>query len=243
MALTLKDKKLVFVANITEVNSESARSDGESSGDDGSSGWQDIKPVIVCGPSGVGKGTLLNRLKAEHPGVFEVAVSHTSRGAREGERDGHHYHFVTRENFENLINEGAFLEYADVHGNYYGTSLKAVETVANNGCICLLEIDIQGAQNVKEKTVCNSVFVDCPGEDAQAKVEVLRERLTGRGTENESKIAKRLKTAESEFTFLDNNPTFFDHIIHNDNVDNACKILERHFSGWYPSKVVPSETN
>merc|ERR1711925_29372 len=203
-----------------------------------------IRTVIVCGPSGVGKGTLLKRLKDQHPGVFEVAVSHTSRAAREGEENGAHYHFVTRENFEDLINEGAFLEYADVHGNYYGTSLKAVENVANNGCICLLEIDFQGALLIQKKTVCNSVFIDCPGKDATAKVDVLRERLKGRGTENEKKIEKRLQTARTEFEFLDNNPTFFDHVINNDDVDNACKILESHFAGWYPSKVVvPFEEN
>jgi len=201
-----------------------------------------INPVVVCGPSGVGKGTLLKRLKKEHPGIFEVAVSHTSRAPREGEENGIHYHFVTRENFEELINESAFLEYADVHGNYYGTSLKAVENVANNGCICLLEIDIQGAQNVKEKTICNSIFIDCPGENCESKVEVLRGRLTGRGTENEEKIAKRLKTATEEFNFLEENPSFFDHIINNDNLDNACKILESYFSQWYPTKIVSKKS-
>merc|ERR550519_3010365 len=104
------------------------------------------KPVIVIGPSGVGKGTLLKKVREKYPGSFQVAVSHTSRKPRVGEQNGVHYNFVDRTNFEKMIKNNAFVEYADVHGNWYGTSIESIEKVTDSGAICLLEIDIQGAE-------------------------------------------------------------------------------------------------
>ena len=101
------------------------------------------RPVVVCGPSGVGKGTLLNRLMAEHPEAFGFSVSHTTRQPRPGEVDGVHYHFVQKEDMEAGIQRGEFVEYAHVHSNMYGTSVKGVEDVRAAGKTCLLDIDVQ----------------------------------------------------------------------------------------------------
>ena len=103
----------------------------------------DQRPVVVCGPSGVGKGTLLNRLMAEHPESFGFSVSHTTRQPRAGEVDGVHYHFVKKEDMEAAITRGEFIEYARVHSNMYGTSVKGVEDVRAAGKTCLLDIDVQ----------------------------------------------------------------------------------------------------
>ena len=103
----------------------------------------DSRPVVVCGPSGVGKGTLLNRLMAEHPEDFGFSVSHTTRQPRAGEVDGVHYHFVKKEDMEEAITRGEFIEYARVHSNMYGTSVKGVEDVRAAGKTCLLDIDVQ----------------------------------------------------------------------------------------------------
>ena len=101
------------------------------------------RPVVVCGPSGVGKGTLLNRLIAEHPDAFGFSVSHTTRQPRPGEVNGVHYHFVLKEDMEAAIKRGEFVEYARVHSNMYGTSIKGVEDVRAAGKTCLLDIDVQ----------------------------------------------------------------------------------------------------
>ena len=103
----------------------------------------DQRPVVICGPSGVGKGTLLTRLMAEHPDSFGFSVSHTTRQPRAGEVDGVHYHFVKKEDMEAAITRGEFIEYARVHSNMYGTSVKAVEDVRAAGKTCLLDIDVQ----------------------------------------------------------------------------------------------------
>lgn len=90
----------------------------------------ELFPVVVTGPSGVGKGTLIGRLLQQYPNQFGFSVSHTTRGSRPGEVNGVHYHFVSKEEFEKLIGENQFIEHANVHGNYYGTSLGAVEDVS-----------------------------------------------------------------------------------------------------------------
>jgi guanylate kinase len=112
---------------------------------------QPLKPVVICGPSGVGKGTLIEMLMKRFPdGQLGFSVSHTTRPPREGEQDGVHYNFTTVEQIKKDIEEGKFIEYAEVHGKYYGTSIAAVESVQASGKICILDIDVQGAEKVKK---------------------------------------------------------------------------------------------
>ena len=149
--------------------------------------------LVICGPSGVGKGTLIERLKQDYPHAFGFSVSHTTRGPRPGEEDGVHYHFVTVGQMEADIEAGKFLEYANVHGNFYGTSIAAVESVKKTGKICILDIDVQGARQCRQAQLPGAyVFVSPPS------FEALEQRLRGRGTEAEDKIQKRLANARGE---------------------------------------------
>ncbi|KAG8779416.1 hypothetical protein FRC15_010202 [Serendipita sp. 397] len=102
-----------------------------------------LRPLVLSGPSGVGKSTLLKRLFREHPERFGFSVSHTTRKKREGEEDGVAYHFVTMEEFDRMIDRKEFIEFATFSGNKYGTSIKAVEDVATTGKKCILDIDSQ----------------------------------------------------------------------------------------------------
>ncbi|ETV88381.1 guanylate kinase, variant [Aphanomyces astaci] len=109
-------------------------------------------PLVVTGPSGVGKGTLITRLLGKYPTQFGFSVSHTTRDPRKGEVDGVAYNFVTADEFESHVQSNAFLEFAYVHGNGYGTSVRAVEEVQTQEKICILDIDIQGVQQVKKSS-------------------------------------------------------------------------------------------
>jgi len=174
----------------------------------------------VCGPSGVGKGTLLNRLMAEYPDEFGFSVSHTTRAPRAGEQDGVHYNFCDKAKMEAMIANGEFIEYARVHNNIYGTSIAAVRAVSGAGKTCLLDIDVQGADSVK-KTNLNArfLFVSPPS------FADLETRLRGRGTEDEEKIQLRLKNAHGEMAYLEK-PNFFDSVIVNDNLEHAYAKLK-----------------
>merc|ERR1719384_61978 len=133
------------------------------------------RPLVLCGPSGSGKSTLMKKLTEEFSEAFGFSVSHTTRQPRPGERDGVEYHFVTK-----LVSEGAFLEFATFSGNNYGTSRAAVETVKQEGKICILDIDVQGVKNIKRTDLDpDYVFIKPPSRAA------LEERLRARRTENE----------------------------------------------------------
>jgi len=181
------------------------------------------RPVVVCGPSGVGKGTLLGRLLKEYPEEFGFSVSHTTRKPRPGEVDGVHYHFAEKSDMEAMIARSEFIEYAHVHTNIYGTSIAAVQAVSSSGKACLLDIDVQGAEIVKRSDLdARFVFIAPP---SYAELE---RRLRGRGTETEDKVQVRLKTARAEMAYLDD-PTkkgFFDRVIVNDDLDKAYGELE-----------------
>lgn len=105
---------------------------------------QRTKPIAIVGPSGVGKSTLIDRLMADSPDVFEFSISCTTRQPRPGEVDGKHYYFISSEEFIRRNEEGEFIEWAEVNGEYYGTSLEVVKDIAARGKICLLDIDVQG---------------------------------------------------------------------------------------------------
>ncbi len=148
---------------------------------------------MISGPSGVGKGTVCARLRTAHPEAF-YSVSMTTRPARPGEVDGVHYHFVGSDEFRHLIDGGDLLEWAVVHGaNYYGTPKAAVEDALADGRCVVLEIDLQGARQVKQNMPeARLVFLEPPS------WEELVERLRGRGTEDEAAQARRLATARQE---------------------------------------------
>ena len=179
-----------------------------------------LRPIVMCGPSGVGKGTLINRLMADFPGKFGFSVSHTTRAPRPGETDGVHYNFVEKAAMEADIAEGKFLEHAHVHENIYGTSLAAVEAVATKGQVCVLDIDVQGAEIVKKSTL-DALFVFI----APPSMEELEKRLRGRGTEKEESIQKRLANAAGEMakTEVDG---FFHAVIINDDLEKAYGELK-----------------
>mmetsp|Transcript_34014 Transcript_34014/g.53007 ORF Transcript_34014/g.53007 Transcript_34014/m.53007 type:complete len:184 (+) Transcript_34014:170-721(+) len=163
------------------------------------------KALIMAGPSGVGKGTLIEKLKKEFESSFGFSVSHTTRAPRPGEENGVHYHFTDVETVQKEIDEGKFLEHANVHGNIYGTSKAAVQKVGKDGKICILDIDVQGCRACRKANLEGIyVFVEPPS------MEELEKRLRGRGTETEEKVLKRLANAKGEIDAKDEDG-LFDH--------------------------------
>lgn len=178
------------------------------------------KPVVISGPSGVGKGTLISMLMKEYPSMFGFSVSHTTRAPRAMEKDGVHYHFIERSAMEKEIEDGKFLEFASVHGNLYGTSVEAVEVVADAGKICILDIDVQGARSVRASSLEALFIFVCP-----PSMEELEKRLRARGTETEEQVLKRLRNAKAEIE-QGQSSGIFDHMLYNDNLEDCYKSLK-----------------
>ena len=176
--------------------------------------------LAVSGPSGVGKGTMVKTIIARREDVVE-SVSCTTRAPREGEIDGKHYFFLSREEFERRIAEDDFLEYDEHFGNYYGTPKSFVrETLKTKSVI--MEIDVVGALNAKKAfPECVLVMVTPPS------VEELKRRLSGRCSETEEQIANRLARMEYELSYKDQ----YDHIIINDDLEEAISELSRIIDG------------
>ena len=169
------------------------------------------KTFIICGPSGVGKGTVVARLLASDPTLYS-SVSATTRAPRNGEVDGVHYHFLSREQFQQWIAEDAFLEHAEFVGNYYGTPKKYVDAAMEQGRDVLLDIEIQGAEQVhRQRPEVVRIYVAPP---SWAELE---RRLIGRGTEDMEKVRSRLERGKQEFAAASS----FDYFVINDTVDNA----------------------
>ncbi|KJZ80247.1 Guanylate kinase [Hirsutella minnesotensis 3608] len=180
----------------------------------------DRRPVVISGPSGVGKGTLYNLLFERHPGTFSPTVSHTTRAPRQGEQHGSHYWFVTMDEFEALIAKDGFIEHAKFSGNRYGTSKMTVEEQTQKGKVVLLDIEMEGVKQMKRSGIsARYVFIAPPS------IQVLESRLRGRGTENEESIQKRLAQARSELEYS-RTPNVHDKIIVNDDLEQAYKELE-----------------
>jgi guanylate kinase len=173
--------------------------------------------VVLAGPSGVGKGTVVRALRDRHPEVW-LSVSATTRDPRPGEVDGQHYFFVTDDEFTSMVEAGELLEWATVFGgNRYGTPRGPVVERLEAGTPCILEIDLQGARQVRESMPeALQVFIAPPS------FEVLVDRLVGRGTEDERERERRLATAKDELAAQGE----FDHVIVNDNVIDAAEALE-----------------
>lgn len=175
--------------------------------------------VVICGPSGAGKSTLIKRLLAERPSTFGFSVSHTTRNRRQGEVDGVDYHFISKDQMNEQIKNGKFVEFAEVHLNMYGTSFQAVYDVINseNGKRCILDIDVQGVDSVKNSVLNKDAFYLFI---APPDLEKMKNRLWARGTETEDSLRTRLENAKHELQYKDR-PDFWDAIIINDDVDVA----------------------
>lgn len=171
---------------------------------------------VISGPSGVGKGTINKMLFDEFDGRVAFSVSATTREPREGEVDGTHYFFISRQEFENRIANNEFLEHAEYAGNCYGTPRSYVLKLLEEGVSVILEIDLQGAIQVKERMPESvSIFILPPS------FEELESRLRGRGTESPEKIEKRLAAAKHEMEMAHT----YDYRIVNDNLEEAYRQL------------------
>ncbi len=192
--------------------------------------------LVISGPSGTGKGTVIKRLMEADP-TLVFSVSATTRAPRPGERDGVDYHFVTPEKFAELVAQGAFVEHASVHGNSYGTLRSEVYQRLERGENVVLDIDVQGALNViASEPQKVSIFLLPPSK------RVLRERLVGRGTEAPEAVEKRLFNANWELTQKDK----YHYKVVNDDLDEAVRVIqsiieaEKHATAYY-SVEVPEE--
>lgn len=190
------------------------------------------RPVIIAGPSGVGKGTLISKLVKERGDKYALAVSHTTRERRPGEENGVHYWFTDKTKMLSDVAAGLFLEHAKVHNNLYGTSIQAVQDCRDSKRVCVLDIDVQGVKSLKEKAQEDLdpvlIFIAPPS------MEILSERLRGRGTETEEALSTRLSTAASEIE-TGQTPGLFDFVIINDDVDEAFTELASTLDDIYPS--------
>ena len=188
--------------------------------------------LIISGPSGVGKGTVINRLFEMDKNLY-FSVSATTRKPRVGEIDGVHYKFKTREEFEHDIETGEMLEHATFSGNYYGTPRSAIEEKLAQGKDVILDIEIQGAKNVK-RLMPEAVLVYI----LPPSIDELKKRLIGRNTEDEESLSRRLHTA---YTELHEAPDMYDYFIVNDMVDNAAVKIEDIIEGERCSKNAMQE--
>ncbi len=172
--------------------------------------------LIISGPSGCGKSTLLKEVYKDIDDYY-FSISTTTRTPRIGEVNGVDYFFVTKEEFEKDINNGDFLEYAKVHDNYYGTSLKPINRALNESKLVIFDIDVQGHEIVRNKlsSITTSVFITTPS------LEVLESRLNSRNTDSIEIIEKRIKNAKGEVEYFQD----YDYLIINDDLQTAAKQL------------------
>ncbi|WVF66067.1 guanylate kinase [Kwoniella sp. CBS 6097] len=182
------------------------------------------RPLVMCGPSGTGKSTLLKTLFDDHKDQFGFSVSHTTRKPRPGEENGVQYHFVDREEFMDRVGKGEFLEWAEFGGNCYGTTFAALSALYPKRCI--LDIELQGVLQLRTKASQQSpplnpvyLFLSPPS------IPTLKSRLSGRGTETEASIRKRLDAAKAELTYAKEGK--HDVYIVNDDLKVAGEKLDK----------------
>lgn len=172
--------------------------------------------VVLSGPSGVGKGTVCKALRARGTRLH-YSISVTTRKPREGESDGVQYFFRTREQFQQMIREGELLEWAEYVGNYYGTPVDYVRKTMEDGRDVILEIEVQGALQIKKKFP-EALFIFL----APPNLRELKKRIIGRGTETADLIESRMTVARSEMELMEN----YDYVVENDEVEKACDLIE-----------------
>ena len=173
--------------------------------------------LVLSGPSGAGKSSLIDKISGDI-GDYYFSLSTTTRPKREGEIEGVHYHFVDEEEFKKDIENDMFLEYAVVHGNYYGTSLKPVKEALNAGKLVLFDIDVQGNASVNNRLgdISTSVFITPP------TLSELKTRLENRSTDSDEVIERRMKMAKREVQRISE----YDYLVVNDDLDKAAEILK-----------------
>jgi len=172
--------------------------------------------LVLSGPSGAGKSSLIKKIE-DKIGAFYFSISTTTRAIREGEQEGVHYHYVDKASFKKDIEDEHFLEYALVHGNYYGTSIKPVKAALKEGKIVIFDIDVQGHDAVQNRLgdITTSVFVTTPS------LKELKHRLTARGTDAKEIIDGRIEMAAREVQRI----TEYDYLVINDDLDIAAEAL------------------
>ncbi|AFR94779.1 guanylate kinase [Cryptococcus neoformans] len=187
------------------------------------------RPLVICGPSGTGKSTLLKTLFESQPNTFGFSVSHTTRKPRPGEENGREYHFVTKEEFMEGVGKGEFLEWAEFGGNCYGTTFAALTALHPRRCI--LDIELQGVLQLKAKAPLQTpplepvfLFLSPPS------ISQLKSRLSGRGTETDASIRKRLDAAKEELRYAKEGK--YDVYVVNDDLKVAGEKLEKVAMGW-----------
>lgn len=178
--------------------------------------------VVISGPSGVGKSTVVRRLFKINPGL-EMSISATTRPPRPGEEHGKHYFFITQEEFDQRVKQDQFLEWAKVHGCYYGTPRKFIDEELKNGEIVVLEVDVQGASSIKRfveegKLKASAVFIFL----IPPSVDILAFRLKKRKTEDEELVNYRLRAAIAELQVMEK----YDYIVVNDKVESASEKIK-----------------
>jgi guanylate kinase len=173
--------------------------------------------LVLSGPSGAGKSSLVNKI-IDDIGDCYFSISTTTRPMREGEKEGVHYHFVTKDEFQQGIENDEFLEYALVHGNYYGTSLKPVKEALAQGKLVIFDIDVQGNVSVNNRLgdITTSVFITPPS------LSELKKRLMSRGTDSDEVIQNRIENAKKEIQRVSE----YDYLLINDDLDVAAKQLK-----------------
>jgi guanylate kinase len=178
--------------------------------------------VVISGPSGVGKSTVVRRLFKINPGL-EMSISSTTRPPRPGEEHGRHYFFITQEEFDQRVKQHQFLEWAKVHGCYYGTPRKFIDEELNKGQVVILEVDVQGAASIKRfveegklKAAAVFIFLIPPS------VDILAFRLKKRKTEDEELVNYRLRAAIAELQVMEK----YDYIVVNDKVESAAEKIK-----------------
>lgn len=191
------------------------------------------KLIILSGFSGVGKGTVVKKLIEKYDD-FVISVSATTRAPREGEIDGVHYFYKSRDEFEKMIAEEKLLEHAEYVGNYYGTPIDFVNDKREQGINVILEIEMQGALKVKEKVKdALLVFILPPSANE------LKSRLVGRGTESEEVIEQRLQRASEEVSYIDN----YEYYVVNDELDDCVETIRNIVDNNFDNKLEESFIN
>lgn len=172
--------------------------------------------LVLSGPSGSGKSTLCKFLQEKIPEIY-FSISTTTRMPREGEKNGQHYYFVSQEEFLSDVQKNKFLEWAEVHSNYYGTSIEPIQSALKQGKLVIFDVDVQGHQGIKKYygDLARSVFVTTPNKH------ILKERLQNRGTDSEETIKKRLMHAYNEMKHINE----FDYLIINDDIEASKEAI------------------